>query len=602
MTPSQVIVLAAPVFFLLIALEFAWGVRQQRNTYRLADAINSISLGMLSQISAVFTRLLRVGLYTAVYASVALVPLEEARAFWTTWYGWLLALVFYDFCYYWLHRMGHEVAVLWAAHVVHHQSQDYNLSTALRQTSSGVLLGWIFYLPMALAGVPPLVFGVVALIDLLYQYWVHTEHVPKLGWFDRWFCSPSNHRVHHAVNDRYLDRNYGGILIVWDRLFGTFQDEDLAEPCVYGTRGALNSWDPLWANAEVYWALAQDAWHTRSWADKLRVWFKPPGWRPADVAARFPKTAFDIARVQTYGPRIGHAVAWFAGLNFLLLLGGVLVFLWHAERMPLGLAAVWFSALTASLWAVGAVTQARVTVAEAVLIQAAALATATSAAGLPDLYRIVKPLPMMIAIFLVATDDRLALESGAKESTIRSVVPSGRLWLLAALAGSLAGDVLLLFPGWFVPGLVAFLLAHLAYLMLLRQDVGWFPSRRALAGTLGVGAAMYAFLWTGGLPTGLRVPVAAYVAVIALMAAQAIGRATVMRDTAAWTVAVGAAFFMLSDSLLATNKFAMPLPLASFWVLTSYYAAQVLIIGGWLRGGAKPPAEARVVEETLRFQ
>ena len=602
MTPSQVIVLAAPVFFLLIALEFAWGVRRQRNTYRLADAVNSISLGMLSQISAVFTRLLRVGLYTAVYASVALVPLEQARAFWTTWYGWLLALVFYDFCYYWLHRMGHEVAVLWAAHVVHHQSQDYNLSTALRQTSSGVLLGWIFYLPMALAGEPPLVFGVVALIDLLYQYWVHTEHVPKLGWFDRWFCSPSNHRVHHAVNDRYLDRNYGGILIVWDRLFGTFQDEDQAEPCVYGTRGALNSWDPLWANAEVYWALAQDAWHTRSWADKLRVWFKPPGWRPADVAARFPKTAFDIARVQTYGPRIGHAVAWFAGLNFLLLLGGVLVFLWHAERMPLGLAAVWFSALTASLWAVGAVTQARVTVAEAVLIQAAALATATSAAGLPDLYRIVKPLPMLIAIFLVATYDPLALGNGAKESTIRSVVPSGRLWLLAALAGSLAGDVLLLFPGWFVPGLVAFLLAHLAYLMLLRQNVGWFPSRRALAGTLGVGAAMYAFLWTGGLPTGLRVPVAAYVAVIALMAAQAIGRATVMRDTAAWTVAVGAAFFMLSDSLLATNKFAMPLPLASFWVLTSYYAAQVLIIGGWLRGGAKPPAEARVVEETLRFQ
>ena len=602
MTPSQVIVLAAPVFFLLIALEFAWGVRRQRNTYRLADAINSISLGMLSQISAVFTRLLRVGLYTAVYASVALVPLEEARAFWTTWYGWLLALVFYDFCYYWLHRMGHEVAVLWAAHVVHHQSQDYNLSTALRQTSSGVLLGWIFYLPMALAGVPPLVFGVVALIDLLYQYWVHTEHVPKLGWFDRWFCSPSNHRVHHAVNDRYLDRNYGGILIVWDRLFGSFVEEDARDPVVYGTRAPLRSFNPLWANLQVYRDLWLDSWRTRAWADKLRVWLKPPGWRPADVAARFPKPAFEIARVQTYGPPIGHAAAWFAGLNFLLLLGGVLVFLWHAERMPLGLAAVWFSALTASLWAVGAVTQARVTVAEAVLIQAAALATATSAAGLPDLYRIVKPLPMLIAIFLVATHDPLALGNGAKESKIRSVVPSGRLWLLAALAGSLAGDVLLLFPGWFVPGLVAFLLAHLAYLMLLRQGVGWFPSRRALAGTLGVGAAMYAFLWTGGLPTGLRVPVAAYVAVIALMAAQAIGRATVMRDTAAWTVAVGAAFFMLSDSLLATNKFAMPLPLASFWVLTSYYAAQVLIVGGWLRAraGTRPPTRASA--DSLQFQ
>ncbi len=265
MSPSQIIVLATPVFLLLIVAELAYGLRKGRNTYRLADAINSISLGMLSQISAVFTRLLRVGIYTAVYAGVSLVPLEEARAFWTTWQGWLLALVFYDFCYYWLHRMGHEVGVLWAAHVVHHQSQDYNLSTALRQTSSGAMLGWIFYLPMAVAGVPPLVFGIVALVDLLYQYWVHTEHVPKLGWFDRWFCSPSNHRVHHAVNDNYLDKNYGGILIVWDRLFGTFQDEDLAEPCVYGTRGALNSWDPLWANAEVYWALAKDAWHARSW-------------------------------------------------------------------------------------------------------------------------------------------------------------------------------------------------------------------------------------------------------------------------------------------------------------------------------------------------
>jgi alkylglycerol monooxygenase len=160
LSPSQIIVLATPVFFLLIAAEFAWGLARKRNTYRLNDAINSIRLGMLSQISAVFTRLLRVGIYTAVYSSVALFP---DHAFWTTWAGWLLALVFYDFCYYWLHRAGHEVAVFWAAHVVHHQSQDYNLSTALRQTSSGALLGWVFYLPMAVAGVPPLVFGVVAL-------------------------------------------------------------------------------------------------------------------------------------------------------------------------------------------------------------------------------------------------------------------------------------------------------------------------------------------------------------------------------------------------------------------------------------------------------
>jgi uncharacterized membrane protein YhhN len=181
----------------------------------------------------------------------------------------------------------------------------------------------------------------------------------------------------------------------------------------------------------------------------------------------------------------------------------------------------------------------------------------------------------------------LALGSGQKDSKIRSVVPSGRLWLLAALTASLAGDVLLLFPGYFVPGLVAFLLAHVAYLVLLRQGVGWFPSRGALAATMGVGAAMYAFLWTGGLPAGLRAPVAAYVTVIGLMAAQAIGRATVLRDKASAVVAVGACCFMLSDSLLATNKFVMPLPMAPFWVLSSYYAAQVLIVGGWMRASER---------------
>ena len=139
---------------------------------------------------------------------------------------WAIGLVAYDFLYYWHHRAGHRVALFWAAHVVHHQSEDYNLSTALRQTSSGWLVGWIFYLPMAIAGFPPLVFAVVALIDLLYQFWVHTEQVGRLGGFDRWFCAPSNHRVHHAVNDVYLDRNYGGVLLVWDRLFGTYAEED----------------------------------------------------------------------------------------------------------------------------------------------------------------------------------------------------------------------------------------------------------------------------------------------------------------------------------------------------------------------------------------
>lgn len=587
MSPSQIIVLATPVFFLLIAIEFAWGWSRARrgtgrNTYRLNDAINSIGLGMLSQISAVFTRLFRIGIYTAVYSAVALWP---DNAFWTTWYGWLIALVFYDFCYYWLHRAGHEMAIFWAAHVVHHQSQDYNLSTALRQTSSGALLGWIFYLPMAVAGVPPLVFGVVALVDLLYQFWVHTEHVPKLGWFDRWFCSPSNHRVHHAVNERYLDRNYGGILIVWDRLFRSFKEED--EKCVYGTRSPLNSWDPLWANGEVYWALAKDSWHAKNWGDKIRVWLKPPGWRPADVAARFPKDPFDISKVELYHPPLTKAVLWFSGIQFLLLLYGVAAFLWFADAMPLAQSAMWVAALSASLWAIGAVMQGRMTMLEALMVEAAALATATSALGFVEIHRVFKPLAMVLAIAFAVARARSSGGTGRFE------------WLLiGGLAFSLAGDVFLMFGGFFIPGLVAFLVAHLFYIALFKQGMPWFPSRRALVATPAVGVAMYAFLWPGLDPV-LRVAVAAYVAVIALMAAQAIGRATVLRDKASVGVAIGAGFFMLSDSLLATNRFAMPIPMAQFWVLATYYAAQVLIVrfaaspaSVYLHGGNAMPASS----------
>jgi sterol desaturase/sphingolipid hydroxylase (fatty acid hydroxylase superfamily)/uncharacterized membrane protein YhhN len=576
MSPSQIIVLATPVFFAMIAIEWAWGYARGRNTYQLDDAINSISLGMLSQISAVLTRVLRLGIYTAVYSVVAL---WHNEAFWSTWYGFLLALVFYDFCYYWLHRAGHESAVFWAAHVVHHQSQSYNLSTALRQTSSGALLGWMFYLPMALAGVPPLVFGIVALVDLLYQYWVHTEHIGKLGWFDRWFCSPSNHRVHHALNDGHLDRNYGGILMVWDRLFGSFREED--ERCVYGTRDALHSWDPLWANAEVYWRLLQDSWHTRHWGDKLRVWFKTPGWRPADVAARFPKPAFTMAQVQHFAPQVSRGVKLLGAAHFVLLLGGVAAFLWVTDSLPLMTNLVWLCALSTGLWTTGALLQGRLKPFELLIINSAALATATGALGLTPLHMVFKPLTMVLALLWVLNAPA-SIEAPAPHK-----ISLHQLLLLIALLASLAGDTLLMLPGnFFIPGLVAFLSAHLSYIVLLQRSTPnreWFPSRQALLGTLGFGALMYALLWPGLPGPVLRVAVACYVVIIALMAAQAIGRAVRCRDHASVAVACGACLFMLSDSLLALNKFVQPLPLAGLWILSSYYAAQVLIARHILR-------------------
>ena len=588
MSGSQIIVLVTPVFLALMALEWAIGRWRGRPALRLADAVSSVSLGMLSQTSAVFTVLLRVGLYTLAYEHLAL---WRSEAFWTTWYGWLIALVFYDFCYYWLHRMGHEVAVLWAAHAVHHQSQDYNLSTALRQTSSGAVLGWVFYLPMALAGVPPLVFVVVGLVDLLYQFWVHTEQVGRLGWFDRWFCSPSNHRVHHAVNDSYLDKNYGGILIVWDRLFGTFKDEDPREKCVYGTRGLLNSWDPLWANAQVYAGLLHDSWHARRWADKLRVWLKAPGWRPADVAQRFPKPAFNLHDMPLFDPPLSAPLRWFAGVQFVLLLAGVAAFLWQADSAPLATNAVWFATLLACQWALGAAMQGRIGMGLALMIEAGALATATSALGFTAWHLLFKPLTMAIAIVYVAN------HAYPMSATGRFGLNRSCWLLLSALLGSLAGDVfLMLSEHLFIPGLVSFLLAHLCYIALFKQGVGWFGHSGALGGTLALGLGMYAFLWQGGLPAALRVPVAVYVVVIALMAAQAWGRHAALRERSSLAVALGACCFMLSDSLLATNRFVQPLPLSQLWVLATYYAAQVLIVSGMvtaLTRGAAHQADAR---------
>ncbi len=373
---SKVIVFATPVFLALMALEFFWGRAKARagrgpDNYRLNDTLNSVSLGMMGQLGGVLSKALTVGIYTVVFSSVALFP---DASFWSSWYGVVLALIFYDFCYYWLHRAGHEVALFWAAHVVHHQSQTYNLSTALRQSSSGSLFGWIFYLPMAVAGVPPIIFGTVALIDLLYQFWVHTEHLGKLGWFDRMFCSPSNHRVHHAVNDGYLDKNYGGVLVVWDRLFGTFKEE--TTPCVYGTRKPLQSWDPVWANLEVYGALVHDSWHAKRWSDKLRTWFKPPGWRAADVAERFPRPAFDIEAVQTFNPPMSRSLKWFATVQFVLLLAGVASFLWVADTLPLAQAAVGVTALWAGMWALGAAMQGRLSVVVLLAVDAVVIAIA----------------------------------------------------------------------------------------------------------------------------------------------------------------------------------------------------------------------------------
>lgn len=307
----DLILLAVPFFFVLIAVELiADRVRGRRN-YQLADSINSLSTGALSTSTGLLTKGVGLITYAVAWEHLAWLRLPEGA-----WWVWVVAFVLYDLCYYWLHRLGHERNVLWAAHSVHHQSEEYNLTTALRQTSSGFLFSWIFYLPLALLGVPPLVFLTVASLNLLYQFWVHTRHVPKLGWLEWIFITPSNHRVHQAQNPLYLDRNYGGVFIIWDRLFGTFQEEDDREPVIFGVTTPLASWNPLWANVQFYAQLWDDARRTARWWDKLRIWFMPTGWRPADVTAAYPQAKQDLAAFRKFAIPLGGAQQLYVTAQF----------------------------------------------------------------------------------------------------------------------------------------------------------------------------------------------------------------------------------------------------------------------------------------------
>jgi hypothetical protein len=184
--------------------------------------------------------------------------------------------VLYDFCYYWVHRAGHEINLFWASHVIHHSSEDFNLATALRQSATGFYFKWAFYLPLALLGIPTKVFVVVALIDLLYQYWVHTQLVRRLGILERFLVTPSNHRVHHGQNDYCIDKNYGGIFSLWDQLFGTYADERADEKIIYGIRKPLNSWDPVWANVQHYFVIGRLVRAARSGRERFMHVFGPP--------------------------------------------------------------------------------------------------------------------------------------------------------------------------------------------------------------------------------------------------------------------------------------------------------------------------------------
>ena len=312
---SIIITLAVPAFFILIFIELIYGLVSGKSNYRLNDTFTSISLGLISR----YIPLLGLGIQGAAFAYVAQyynLKLFSPSSLWV----WIFAFFLYDFCYYWMHRLHHEVKVLWATHVVHHHGEEFNLSTALRQTSTGFLWKWIFYLPIFIVGIPPEVFVTVAGVNLVYQFWVHTEHIPKLGWYEYVFVSPSNHRIHHAQNKHYVDANYGGVFILWDRIFGTYKEEMEELKPIYGTAKPLRSWNPFKANLDIFREMLLDSSRTKSFKDKIGVWFSRPNWRPEDVKIKYPIIKNDLENFEPYNPEVSSQVKIYGWIQLLFLL------------------------------------------------------------------------------------------------------------------------------------------------------------------------------------------------------------------------------------------------------------------------------------------
>ena len=343
---SIIITFAIPAFFLLIIIEYFYGKYIGKNTYRLNDTVTSITIGMISR----FPTMLNLGVQSVIFVYIStnlnLELLSVKNPF-----TWIIAFLLYDLSYYWMHRMHHEIKILWATHSVHHHGEDFNLATALRQTSTGWLWKWIFYMPMILLGVPVEVFIAVAGVNLVYQFWVHTEHIGHLGWMEKVFITPMNHGIHHAKNKEYIDANYGGVFIIWDRMFGTYTAQRPDLKPVYGTATPLNSWNPLWANFQVFSIMIKDTLKTKSWRNKVKVWFSQTYWRPDDCIEE--KNPDDFYK--KFNPEVTSDIKIFGFFQMLFTIavsGSVLTFVsshTYYEIAAFGIIIVFISSITGYL-------------------------------------------------------------------------------------------------------------------------------------------------------------------------------------------------------------------------------------------------------------
>lgn len=320
------IVLSIPVYFLLIGAELLVQHFQKDIHYRLNDAIANISCGITDQVAHVFMKIFTITIYQLVfqYFSVFEIP--------ATWFTLILLFVASDFCYYWAHRKSHEINLFWIGHVVHHQSEEYNLSVALRQGAFQVVFTFIFYLPLALIGFDTLSFVMMNGLVTVYQFWIHTESIGKLGWFEKIFNTPSHHRVHHGRDPKYIDKNHAGVFIIWDKMFGTFREEE--EQPTYGITTPLQTWNPLKAHVSPILQLMQNAARAKG-IDKLKILFNPPGWLP-DYAGGIQKPKeVDKLHYRKFDTTINNRTGIYILFQFTIVLAGTAAFLFIHEKLTL---------------------------------------------------------------------------------------------------------------------------------------------------------------------------------------------------------------------------------------------------------------------------
>ncbi len=311
---ANALLYAIPFFILLLIIEISYGFFVKNQTYKVMDTVASISSGLTNIIKDSLGLAFVIISYPFLYDTLAIIEIKA------TWLVWLLAFIFIDFAGYWNHRLSHKINIFWNQHVIHHSSEEFNLACALRQPISN-LVGYfsILLLPAAILGVPYKVIAILAPVHLFAQFWYHTKHIGKMGWLEYIIVTPSQHRVHHAINPEYIDKNLGQILSIWDRIFGTFQEELDAVPPQYGVLKPAGTWNPVVINFQHFFRLLNDALRTSSIWDKLRIWFMPTGWRPKDVKEKYPIAIIDdVYNFQRYDTPASNGLKLYVVLQMLL--------------------------------------------------------------------------------------------------------------------------------------------------------------------------------------------------------------------------------------------------------------------------------------------